>query len=128
MMRIPPNEAQLRRGERAVWGDRPNNPAECQEPSSGALPPIVASNWKPINKNTLVGSADIYVTRWRFRFYGVLWHRKGDQEWISLPAKEWTGADGKRVFTALGKFENHGDQRRFSEAAIVAIKQIAGEL
>lgn len=90
-------------------------------------PPIIASNWRPIRRNSLIGSADLYVRKWRFTFYGALWHRKGEREWISLPAREWTGTDGKRVFSALGKFSRHGDARRFSEPAIEAIKRIAGE-
>ena len=56
----------------------------------------------------------------------MLWHRKGDQEWVSLPARQWIGTDGKPVFTALGKFSSHGDARRFSEAAIEAIWLTAG--
>jgi hypothetical protein len=93
---------------------------------STPLPSIVASNYKAIGKNTLIGSADLYVTKWRFHFYGALWHRKGEREWISLPAREWTDKDGKRAFSALGQFENHGDQARFNEAAIAAIRLIAG--
>jgi hypothetical protein len=86
---------------------------------------IVASNFKTIGKGTLVGSADLFVTKWRFTFFGCLWHRKGEQEWISLPAKEWTNLDGKKIYTALGRFSSHDDTRRFSEAAIAAIKLIA---
>jgi hypothetical protein len=105
--------------EAATWGDRP--------PQTTAVPPIVASNYRPIGKGTLVGSANLYVTKWRFHFYGVLLHRKGDSEWIAFPAREWTAQDGKRVFSALGKFETHGDARRFSEMAIAAIRRVAGD-
>jgi len=94
--------------------------------SPGAPPPIVASNWRPVGKNTLVGAADLTVTKWRFTFRGCLWHRKGEREWISFPAKEWTDKDGNRKFSSLGEFVSHGDARRFSELAIAAIKQIAG--
>jgi hypothetical protein len=92
-----------------------------------SVPPIVARNFRPIGKQSLVGRADIYVTRWRFWFYGVVWHRVGGRDWISFPAREWTSRDGKRIFSALGKFENHSDQRRFNEVAIAAIRAIAGE-
>jgi hypothetical protein len=46
---------------------------------------------------------------------------------ISLPAREWTDAEGRRVFTAPGKFNSHPDACRFSEATIAAIKKIAGD-
>ena len=87
---------------------------------------IVASNFKPIGKRTLVGSADLFVSKWHFTIFGCLSHRKGEFEWISLPAKEWIGPDGKKIYTALGKFSSHDDTRRLSEAAIAAIKLIAG--
>jgi hypothetical protein len=90
-------------------------------------PPIVASNWRTIGKGTLVGSADLTVSKWRFRFRECLWHRKGNDEWISFPRREWTDQDGKRKFADLGEFVNHGDKRRFSEAAIAAIRLIAGD-
>jgi hypothetical protein len=89
-------------------------------PTDGGAAAIMASNWRPIRRNTLIGSTDLYVRKWRFTFYGAPWHRKGEREWISLPAKEWTGPD----YTALGKFSSHDDTRRFSEAAIAAIKLI----
>jgi len=91
---------------------------------NAALPPIEARNFRRIGRGTLVGSADLYVRKWRFWFYGALWHRKGDREWISFPAREWVDRDGERNFFALGKFETHGDAVRFSAAAIAAIKQL----
>jgi hypothetical protein len=91
-----------------------------------APPPIVATTYRPIGKGTLIGSVDLYVTKWRYQFYGALWHRKGEREWVSFPAREWTDPNGERKFSPLGKFRNHGDARRFSEAAIAAIRLIAG--
>jgi hypothetical protein len=90
-----------------------------------ALPSIIAYNFKPIHKGTLIGSADLLVTKRRFNFYGALWHRKGDREWIFLLAREWARADCKHGFSALGKFSTPGDARRFSTLAIEAIKRIA---
>jgi hypothetical protein len=94
---------------------------------SEILPSIVATNLKLINKNTLVGSVDLTVTKWRFTFRGCLWHRKGESEWIAFPAKEWTNQDGNRKFTNLCEFINHGDQRRFKEMALAAIRELAAQ-
>jgi len=44
---------------------------------------------------------------------------------IAYSAHEWTDNDGNRQFTAQGRFPSLGDQRRFSEAAIAAIKLAA---
>src|SRR5215472_11591852 len=88
-------------------------------------PSIFTSNYCPIDESTLVQSADLYAPKRCFTFYGALWHRKGDQEWLAYSAHEWTDNDGNRQFTAQGRFSSHGDQRRFSEAAIAAIKLAA---
>jgi hypothetical protein len=81
---------------------------------SEVLPSIVATNLKLINKNTLVVTVDLTVTKWRFTFRDCLWHRKGNDEWVAFPAKEWTDRDAKRKFANLCEFINHGDARRFN--------------
>jgi hypothetical protein len=101
-------------------------------PTEGAAatyaPPIIASNWRPIGKGTLVGTADLYIVKWRTDFFGAMWHRKDSREWINFPSREYIDKEtGERKFYPLCKFKNHGDARRFSEAAIEAIKLIAGE-
>jgi len=88
-------------------------------------PPIIASNYRSIGKNTSVGRADLTVTKWRFTFKGCLWHREGEREWVNFPSREWTDQDGNRRFSNLGEFVNDGDARRFQEAALAAIRQIA---
>ena len=56
----------------------------------GTLPAIVAANFKRLDKNTLIGSADLTVVRWKLTFRGCLWFRKGSKEWINFPGREWT--------------------------------------
>jgi hypothetical protein len=92
-----------------------------------APPAIVARNWKAIGKNTLVGSADVIIVKWHLVFKSVCWHRKGDREWIGLPAREWTDRDGKRQFADVIGFINHGTARGFREAALAAIREFAGK-
>jgi hypothetical protein len=84
-------------------------------------PPIVASNYRAVGKNTLIGCVDITVVKWRFVFRGCLHHRKGDSEWIAFPGKEYLDRDGERKFSNLCEFVNHGDARRFKEAALEAV-------
>jgi hypothetical protein len=93
--------------------------------SAAAPAPIVASNLRLINKNTLVGSVDLTVSKWRFKFRGCLWHRKDDREWVNFPAREWVDEDGNRKFSHLGEFVNHGDARRFQAASLAAIRELA---
>ena len=73
---------------------------------------IIARNWKAINKSTIVGSADVIVVRWHLLLKGCRWHRKGDKEWLGLPAREWPDKDGNRQFADVIGFVNHGTARR----------------
>jgi hypothetical protein len=118
----PPSEASLRLAERANWGQRPE-----AEPTAAPdiPPPAVANNCRPIGKGKLLGAADITVTKWRFVFYGCLYHRKGEREWISFPGKEWIDKDGHRKFSNLCEFINHGDAKRFREVALEAVQALA---
>jgi hypothetical protein len=49
----------------------------------------------------------------------------GSKECIALPSKEWSDADGNKRYFPFAKFEQAIDQRKFNEAALTAIKQIA---
>jgi hypothetical protein len=87
--------------------------------------PIVARNWKRVDRATIVGIVDIVVVKWQLEVKGCRWHRKGDKEWLGLPAREWTDKDGNKQFADVIGFVNHGTARRFREAALAAIKAAA---
>ena len=91
----------------------------------GSVSPIAASNYRPIGKNTVVGSVDITITKWRFVFRGCLWHRNGEHEWTNFPAKEWIDQAGSRRFSNLGEFVHRDDARRFQDAALAAVHELA---
>ena len=102
--------------------------ARDELPAAAAPPSIIASNFKPIGKNTLVGCVDLTITRWRFVFRGCLWHRDGEREWINFPAKEWIDQAGSRKFSSLGEFVHRDDARRFQDAALAAVHELAARL
>jgi hypothetical protein len=93
----------------------------------GTLPAIVAANFKRLDKNTLIGSADITVVRWKLTFRGCLWFRKGSKEWVNFPGREWLDRDGSKQFADLIKFTDRETFERFQVAALAAIHKVAGE-
>ena len=109
------------------FGGKPSAPPSRPVPDGAPLPKIIASNYKKIGKVSLIGSADLFVTKWRLTIYGVMWFRKGEKEWTSFPSKEWTDGAGAKKYFPFARFENHGDQSRFSEIAVAAIRRIAGD-
>ena len=90
-----------------------------------ARPGVVASNFKPIGKNTLKAKADLDVLQWRLKIRGVMWHVKGDSEWIAFPSREWVDKDGNRQFAVLLEFSDKDVERRFKAAGLAAMRKLA---
>jgi len=93
----------------------------------GTRPAIVASNFRRIDKNTLVGSADLTVPRWNMRFRGCLWHKRGAKEWVAFAVREWLDRDGSKQYAVLVEFTDRDTHDRFQQAALAAIHRVAGE-
>lgn len=88
-------------------------------------PGVVAANYKPIGKATLVGSVDLTVAAWRITFRGCLWHRKGEREWINFAAASWTDEAGQRHFVNIIEFTDEIVKTRFQTAALAAVRALA---
>lgn len=86
----------------------------------GTMPALIASNFRRIDKNTLI------APRWKIRFRGCLWHRKGNKEWVAFAAREWTDRDGNKQYAVLNEFTDHATHDRFQQAALAAIHAVAG--
>jgi hypothetical protein len=93
--------------------------------SASPAAPIVASNLRPIHKNSLIGVVDLTVPRWRIVFCGCTWHRRGEKEWVNFPGREWTDQAGTKHFANLITFTDEDSGRRFQGAALAAIHAIA---
>jgi hypothetical protein len=86
---------------------------------------VVASNFRPIGKNTLIGSCDLTIPAWKARWKGCLWHRRGDKEWIAFGAREWTDRNGTKQYADLFEFTDRVVHDRFQRAALDAVHAIA---
>jgi hypothetical protein len=93
----------------------------------GTLSAVVASNYKPIGKNTLIASVDLTIPRWHLTFRGCLFHRKNGREWAAFPAREWIDQPGAKQYADLIKFTDRATAERFQAAALAAIHAVAGE-
>jgi hypothetical protein len=78
-------------------------------------PSIIARNLRLIGGNDIVAIADLQIVQWRFRFRRCIWRKRGNREWVDLPCD-------------CGSWWNHGDARRFQEAALAAMRAIANKI
>jgi hypothetical protein len=99
-------------------------PVEAAQDSS----PVVARNYRPVGKNSLVGIVDLEIPKWHLVFRGCLWFRKGDREWLNLPTQEWIDPrNGERRFANIVEFNDRPTFERFQSTALVAVRTLAAQ-
>jgi hypothetical protein len=128
-------------GRESSWAGRPSHKVRTQRrqqrghqwPPWGwrvatmmpdSSPPIIASNFKWVRKNTLWATADIEDSKWRLKIRGVMWHAKNGKDWLFFPSHEWVDRDGARQFTVLLEFTDRDVERRFKDAPMAAIRAV----
>ena len=100
----------------------PRNPASTDR----AKPGIIASNFKPFAKNTLVGFITLTLPS-GLMIHGCTIHRKNDSRWISLPAREYTKEDNTKSWVPIIEFATDDARKRFQAEAIKAVEPLLGE-
>jgi hypothetical protein len=83
-------------------------------------PPVLATNWRPVNRGALIANADLVIPRWRTVFYSCGLFRQNGKEWVSLPSKEWTDSGGKKRYFEAVAFCDLETNKRFQAAALAA--------
>jgi hypothetical protein len=85
--------------------------------------------FRAFKKNTLLGFADLELTRVGLILRDCTLHEKNGKRWIGFPAKSFTGQDGESKWTPLIEFaEGAGEARKqFQQQALEAIHAVAGE-
>ena len=83
--------------------------------------------FRPLQKNTLQGFVDLQLMKTGIIIRECTWHRQGDKEWVSFPARHYEDANGKTVWTPMVAFaEGATDARQqFRKYAIAAIHAVA---
>jgi hypothetical protein len=66
---------------------------------------IVVLDWRPIEKNTLVGFAKVKIVAWSLVIDGVAIHKKEGREWAQLPARPQLDKDGNALREDSGKIK-----------------------
>lgn len=82
---------------------------------------IKVLNFKKMQKNTLQGFVDISFPETGMEIYGCTFHKKGQQEWIGLPQKEYTDGEGQKKYVSIVRYNDRGLSDAFSRDVIQAI-------
>jgi hypothetical protein len=117
-----PTEAELRRGEAACWGQRPDAP-------SAAKPGMRLLEFKPIAKGALRGFCRIELPNGLVIHDAMVFASHG-KTWANLPSKPQIGQDGQLKRDASGKlayspileWRDADLRKRFSDALVALVR------
>lgn len=89
--------------------------------------------FRSYRKNTLLGFADLELTRVGLVLRECPWHQHPNgKTWIAFPARPYTGADGVPRWQPLAEFSPGADREEFQRQVRAAIdsyiKQAAGAM
>ena len=94
---------------------------------------VICTAWKPYEKNTLKGFADLWLRAARLNISGVAVHEKNGKRWVQLPARPQLdkdrnlvcGEDGKIQYAKVMDFDSREVSDRFNAAALKAIEDFS---
>lgn len=79
--------------------------------------------YKELNKGTLKGIADIFVSNWKLNIFGVTVHEKDGAKWISFPSRPYVDKEsGEKKFAPTMRFTERAHFNDFTKAVINAIE------
>jgi len=78
-------------------------------------------NFKQINKGCLLAKFDIMVPQWNMTIKDCALFEKGGKKWITLPSKQYEGADGQKKHFELVRFPKEVKER-FQNKCIEKLK------
>ncbi len=91
---------------------------------------VICTAWKPYEKNTLKGFADLWLRTARLNVHGCAVHEKNGRRWVQLPARPQLDKDrnlvrdenGKIQYAKILDFDDREVADRFNAAALKAIE------
>jgi hypothetical protein len=83
--------------------------------------------FRPYQKNTLQGFADLHLVRTGLIIKDCCFHEKNGKHWIGFPARPYQSQEGTTLWSPLIEFTGDGRARaQFQQqavAAVLAVKQ-----
>jgi hypothetical protein len=76
----------------------------------------------PVNKNTCLGFANVYIQKWGVEIYGLTYHEKDGKRWVNFPSKPYTDKEGKKCYASYFRFRETPHYTLFCDKAKEAIQ------
>jgi hypothetical protein len=83
---------------------------------------IECTDYRPINKNTLLGYATIYVPKWDLDLYDIAYCQKDGRRWVNFPSKVYA-KDGETKYSSYYRFRERINYDKFCKSIKEAIEK-----
>lgn len=88
---------------------------------------IECINYKPVNKGSLLGYADLFVPKMGLEIFGCSLHQKEGRRWVNLPSKEYTNDMGEKKYAPVVRFREKSHTDAFIKLAKESIEKKCAE-
>jgi len=87
---------------------------------------IECIDYRPINKNTLLGYATINVPKWGdLELYDIAYCQKDGRRWVNFPSKAYV-KDGETKYSTYYRFKERANYDKFCKSIKEAIEKKIG--
>ena len=84
---------------------------------------MTITNYKSLNKNTLVSSFDLELPS-GFFIHGVMFFRKGDSEWCAFPGIPYENGSGQKTYKPILEIPDRARRDKFNAEVIAELKKL----
>ena len=92
--------------------------------ANGGNRKLIASNWKPHEKNSLKGFFSLSLPS-GLVLHNLMLHERDGARWVSFPAKEYLDPNGEKHCARFVDFIDRETANRFRDAALAALDEAA---
>lgn len=89
---------------------------------------IECTNYKPVNKGSLLGYADLLLIKSGMQIFGCSLHQKDGARWVNMPSREYTNEAGEKKYLSIVRFQDAEKMKAFSSEAMKAIEAKTGQM
>jgi hypothetical protein len=89
---------------------------------------IECTNYKPVNKGSLLGYADLLLIKSGMQIFGCSLHQKDGGRWVNMPSREYTNDAGEKKYLSIVRFQDPERMKAFSVEAMKAIEKKTGQM
>ena len=81
---------------------------------------IEITDIEPINKGSLLAKCSVHIVPWRLTFHDVKIFAKGQNRWVSMPAREFINSANETKYIEQVTFDMDSVKRRFGNQVLEA--------